>query len=66
MQFLPVKGNWFPDAFIGSMGSLQAYVDGATQLLPTSVEDAIQTMRIVEAAYQSSERGGQPMPITTL
>jgi predicted dehydrogenase len=55
---LPVKGSWFPDAFIGSMGSLQAYVTGAVPNLPTSVEDAIDTMRTVEAAYIASERGG--------
>ncbi len=55
---LPTEGNWFPDAFIGSMGSLQAYVTGDADTLPTSVEDAIDTMRTVEAAYISSERDG--------
>jgi len=59
----PVSGNWFPDAFIGSMGSLQAYVQGETETLPTSVEDAIDTMRTVEAAYLSSERGGVALPV---
>jgi predicted dehydrogenase len=58
----PVSGNWFPDAFMGSMGSLQAYVQGETNVLPTSVEDAIETMRVVEAAYLSSERGGVALP----
>jgi predicted dehydrogenase len=53
-----VSGNWFPDAFMGTMGSLQAYVEGSSPVLPTSVEDAIDTMRTVEAAYVSSERGG--------
>jgi predicted dehydrogenase len=58
----PVSGNWFPDAFMGSMGSLQAYVQGEAKTLPTSVEDAIDTMRVVEAAYISSERGGVALP----
>lgn len=58
----PVSGNWFPDAFMGSMGSLQCYVQGETKTLPTSVEDAIDTMRVVEAAYLSSERGGTALP----
>jgi predicted dehydrogenase len=53
-----VIGNWFPDAFMGTMGSLQAYVEGSSSVLPTSVEDAIDTMRAVEAAYRSSDRGG--------
>ena len=57
-----VTGNWFPDAFMGSMGSLQAYVQGEAETLPTSVEDAIDTMRTVEAAYLSSERGGVALP----
>jgi Predicted dehydrogenases and related proteins len=61
-QEAPVNGNWFPDAFMGSMGSLQAYVQGEAKTLPTSVEDAIDTMRTVEAAYLSSERGGVALP----
>ena len=59
---VPLSGNWFPDAFMGSMGSLQAYVQGEAKTLPTRVEDAIDTMRTVEAAYISSERGGVALP----
>ncbi|HEX3472815.1 MAG TPA: Gfo/Idh/MocA family oxidoreductase [Silvibacterium sp.] len=55
---LPTEGNWFTDAFAGSMGSLQSYVTGGSNKLPTSVEDAIGTMRVVEAAYLSSEQDG--------
>ena len=55
---LPTQGNWFPDAFVGSMASLQSFVIGASNELPTSVDDAIDTMRVVEAAYISSERDG--------
>jgi len=61
-ESIPLEGNWFPDAFLGSMNSLQAFVMGATRELPTSVENAIDTMRTVEAAYLSSERGGEPLP----
>ena len=57
-EMLPLGGNWFPDAFMGSMLALQSFVLGESQTLPTSVEDAIGTMRVVEAAYMSSERGG--------
>jgi predicted dehydrogenase len=60
-QTLRTEGNWFPDAFIGSMGSLQAFVTGDAKTLPTSVEDAIDTMRTVEAAYISNERDGVPL-----
>lgn len=58
---VPISGNWFPDAFIGSMGALQAYVEGSASELPTSSESAYETMLAVEAAYRSSERGGEPV-----
>jgi len=25
-----LSGSWFPDAFVGTMGSLQAYVEGSS------------------------------------
>ena len=55
---VPVDGSWFPDAFIGSMASLQCFVEGSAAILPTGVEDAIRTMALVEAAYESSAQGG--------
>ncbi|WP_263357409.1 Gfo/Idh/MocA family protein [Acidicapsa ligni] len=61
-QTLPTEGNWFPEAFMGSMGSLQAFVCGASSELPTRVSDALDTMRTVEAAYLSSELDGQTLP----
>jgi len=62
-QTLPIQGSWFPEAFIGTMASLQRYVLGESSTLPTSVEDAYRTMAVVEAAYQSSESGGTPIPL---
>lgn len=59
---LAINGSWFPEAFIGTMASLMRYAGGETSSLPTSVEDAIQTMATVEAAYDASERGGTPVP----
>jgi predicted dehydrogenase len=56
---LPLEGNWFPDAFIGSMSSLMCFVEGSSSELPTSVEDAYKTMALVEACYRSSENGGR-------
>ncbi len=61
-QSLEIRGSWFPEAFIGTMASLMRFVNGESALLPTSVEDAIHTMAAVEAAYQSSEAGGTPLP----
>ena len=61
-ETIPTEGNWFPDAFKGSMGSLQAFVNGVTDQLPTRVADALDTMRTVEAAYLSSQLDGQALP----
>lgn len=55
---LPLKGTWFPDAFIGSMGSLMRFLEGSSNELPTAVEDAYRTMELVEAAYRSNDSGG--------
>lgn len=58
-QSLPVSGNNFPDAFMGTMGALQAFAEGSAPTLPSHFEDAFQTMVLVEALYQSSERSGE-------
>ena len=55
---LELDGSWFPDAFIGTMASLMKYKEGSSDVLPTSVEDVIKTMAVVESAYISSDNGG--------
>jgi len=55
---IPFDGSWFPDAFIGSMGVLQRFVAGEIPELPTSVDDVLHTMAVVEAAYRSDEIEG--------
>lgn len=57
-QSVPLEGSWFPEAFIGTMSSLMRYAQGATDVLPTSIDDVIKTMAVVEGAYESSEKGG--------
>lgn len=57
---VPFEGSWFPDAFIGSMGVVQRYLEGSIPSLPTSVEDVFRTMAVVEAAYTSAANGGEP------
>jgi len=58
---IPLAGNWFPHAFVGTMASLMRRADGETSELPTAVEDAFRTMAVVEACYESSARGGAPV-----
>jgi hypothetical protein len=44
------------------MSNLQRFVAGEDAALVSPVDDAIKTMALVEACYQSSERGGTPIP----
>jgi len=53
-----LEGSWFPEAFIGTMANLMRYNEENDKVLYTSVEDVIQTMAVVESAYQSSDSGG--------
>lgn len=57
-QRVKLEGSWFPEAFIGTMANLMRYNEGSTAILHTNVEDVIQTMAVVECAYQSSDIGG--------
>jgi len=53
-----LEGSWFPEAFIGTMANLMRYNEGSDTELKTSVADIIQTMAVVEGAYQSSDGAG--------
>jgi len=57
-----LEGSWFPHGFVGTMASLQRFVEGSESSVPTSVEDAINTMACVEAAYESSATGATRIP----
>ncbi|MFV0606444.1 MAG: Gfo/Idh/MocA family protein [Niabella sp.] len=57
-QEVAIEGDWFPEAFIGTMAVLQNHLNDPKIPLPHSVEEALETMRLVEAAYNSSESGG--------
>lgn len=52
---LPVNGSWFPHAFIGSMHEVIKARQGIISRPDNSVEDCIDTMRLVEQAYGFSE-----------
>ncbi|TYC60987.1 Gfo/Idh/MocA family oxidoreductase [Rhodobacterales bacterium] len=58
---VPLKGAWFPDAFVGRMANLQRFVCGEDEELVSSVEDAWNTMALVEAAYESSAAPATPL-----
>jgi predicted dehydrogenase len=58
---VPLEGKWFPDAFVGRMANLQRYASGEDAALVSSVEDAWNTMALVEAAYRSSAQPATPL-----
>lgn len=52
----PVTTRWFPDAFIGTMGSvLAAIVTGSP--VRSSVRDNVKTLKLVDALYRSMDSG---------
>lgn len=53
-----IEGSWFPHAFMGSMEQLMLAAEGTITRPDNSVEDCIDTMMCVEAAYESNEKGG--------
>jgi predicted dehydrogenase len=57
-----IPGAWYPDAFIATMADLQCKMEDPNMTHTTSVYEAFKTMQLVEAAYQSSDHGGIPIP----
>lgn len=58
---IPLQGQWFPHAFIGTMSNLQRFASGEDDRLETSVEDAWHTMAMAEAAFESAARPATPV-----
>ncbi len=56
-----LHGQWFPDAFIGSMSNLQRFAAGEDAALVSPVSDALLTMGLVEACYTADQHGGIPL-----
>lgn len=53
-----IEGTWFPHAFIGTMQQMQLAKAGIIDQPENSIDDALETMICVEAAYASNEKGG--------
>jgi predicted dehydrogenase len=59
-----LRGSWFLEAFEGPMSNLQRFAAGEDSKLVSAVEDALNTMAVVEACYESSAHGATPVPST--
>lgn len=55
-QEISLAGNWFPDAFIGSMGELLCAIEEGRES-SISGRDNLMTMKLVFAAYESTIAG---------
>jgi predicted dehydrogenase len=62
---VPLRGSWFLEAFEGPMSNMQRVVAGEDKALVSPVDDALRTMAVVEACYESSAAGGTPVPAGT-
>ncbi len=63
---VPLRGSWFPDAFIGRMANLQRFCAGDDAHLIASVEDAWTTTALIEAAFDFEREAGDPAQGTSL
>jgi predicted dehydrogenase len=61
-QSVELRGSWFTEAFEGPMSNLQRFVAGEDAALVSPADDAIRTMALVEACYESSAHRGTPIP----
>jgi len=61
-QSIALRGSWFTEAFEGPMSNLQRFVAGEDAALVSPLDDAISTMALVEACYESSARGATQIP----
>ncbi|MEQ1823273.1 MAG: Gfo/Idh/MocA family oxidoreductase [Fimbriimonadaceae bacterium] len=56
-QEVPLEGSWFPHAFRGPMSAMMTWAEGGPAP-ETHLDDALQTMALVEACYEDAERPG--------
>ena len=61
---IALRGSWFLEAFEGPISNLQRFASGEDSKLASSVDDALSTMAVVEACYESSAHGATPIPST--
>ncbi len=58
---VPLTGSWFIEAFMGPMRNLQRFDAGEDAQLFSGIEDAFQTMALVEACFDAMARPGVPL-----
>ena len=60
----PLEGNWFIESFMGTMRNVQRFDAGEDDHLFAGVEDAYQTMALVEACFDSMKAPATPLDLS--
>lgn len=60
---VPLDGSWFIDSFMGTMRNVQRFDAGEDDTLFAGVEDAYQTMSLVEACFESMKTPATPLDL---
>ncbi len=60
---IPLEGSWFIDAFMGPMRNVERFDAGEDEYLHSGVEDAYQTMALVEACFRAMKRTPEPLMV---
>ena len=61
---VPLDGSWFIESFMGTMRNVQRFSAGEDDHLFAGVEDAFQTMALVEACFQATKTPGTPLDLS--
>lgn len=60
---VPLEGSWFIESFMGTMRNVQRYDAGEDDRLFAGVDDAFQTMALVEACFDSMKAPAIPLDL---
>ncbi|MFT5742225.1 MAG: putative dehydrogenase [Paracoccaceae bacterium] len=60
---VPLEGSWFIESFMGTMRNVQRFDAGEDDHLFAGIEDAYQTMALVEACFDSMKMPGVPLDL---
>lgn len=61
---VPLEGSWFIESFMGTMRNVQRFDAGEDDTLFAGVEDAFQTMALVEACFDSMKTPAAPLDLS--
>jgi predicted dehydrogenase len=61
---VPLEGSWFIESFMGTMRNVQRFDAGEDDHLFAGIEDAYQTMALVEACFDSMKKPGTPLDLS--